>query len=100
SLHDALPIYSFWLKDFSVTFQKVGVSHPVLCPSVFDLRVREGNPDLINLIFLKETVQKFDLGAEECHIVHVLLCGLLGAKPKTGTFNIDSDEVLLRKCPG
>ena len=62
------------------------------------LRVREGQPDFTHFAFGKESVDDFDVGTEESHILHAFVQGISSPCPHTcalATFAFQGGEPTL-----
>ena len=57
------------------------------------LRVAESEPDFLYLVFAEETVDDFDVSAQESHVGQFFFQSLCGSGPHAGTLDVNTDEV-------
>ena len=92
-VHDAVG-----LEEVRVALQEDGAGEPFVW--LLGLGVGEGQPYLRHLAGTEEGVDEVYSGAEEGHVGHGVLGGVLGAFPEAGALDVHSDVVVLGKPLG
>jgi hypothetical protein len=78
-----------------IKLDKTGGSHPLV--DLAHLRIGKGDPDFRNFSGSKEMAEHLNLRAQKGRIIQLLLHDRLGAGPDASAFNVNSDEILIRK---
>ena len=84
------------LQNIFITIQKIRVGKAVLGAAVFDLGIRERDPDFVHFVLRKEAVYQFHLCTEEGDVVQMMFNGFFSSEPKPRAFDVDSDEIVQR----
>ena len=78
-------------EQAGIVLEEQGRGEPLLGPPGLQLRVGEGDPQLVDLALGEERVDELDAGAQESDVGHPALgCGL-GAAPHAGPLDVDPD---------
>ena len=79
------------LKEITITVHEKRSGETLLLASY--LRISKCNPYLRDLTRSEERLDELDACAQETYILESMLLSILGALPKAGTFDIDTDIV-------
>ena len=80
-------------EELAIALHEIGGRETLA--GILHLRVAEGEPDLLYLVFCEETVDDLDVRTEEGDVLQSFVEGLSGPRPHAGSFDIHPDEVHL-----
>jgi hypothetical protein len=86
---DESPVF----QELPVRVQEMGRGQPFFISSFLQLRVREGQPDLVYLILAKEGIDELNAGPDEGNIRDPFLLCLPGAGPDPCPLDVDADKI-------
>ena len=81
-------------QETTITIHEEGRSQTLM--HVLHLRIREGKPYLLHLIFAKETVDNLNAGTQESYIIQPFFQSLFSTCIDTSTLDINANKVDIR----
>src|SRR5690606_10202529 len=85
-----------FFKYLFVQLQKFGIGHPMFGALIFDLRIRESDPDFIDLILSKDMFNELNLGTNKSDVMHSIFDSCFSSAPETSPFDVDTDKIFVR----